>query len=318
MHTLAPFLLPLYSRPFGFASPPQWKSVSWRHLFFPNPLGPAGGVDKNGINTKDWLSLGAGFCEIGTVTPQSQPPLASPILDRNTKYQSLWNCMGFPNHGISACKKQLKSLSFKNKAPLFINIGKNRETPLEEAEKDYQTGLKELHPFADAFVINISSPNTKNLRQLFSENRFPSFLKNLKSTLSQLNPKIPLLLKLSPDETEQSFIRIINQSLEAEVDGWCVNNSTSRRPVQGLFPDHGGLSGKLLAPTSLSLLKTLTQHLDQQKIKDKLIVSCGGVLTPEDVFERLNLGAHLVQVYSALVFEGPSFFKKVYLKQNKL
>ena len=226
--------------------------------------------------------------------------------------------MGFPNQGISSLKKRLTSLN--SKAPLFINIGKNRDTPLEEALKDYKTCLKELHPFADVFVVNISSPNTKNLRKLFNNNNLPSFLKDLKLTLTQLNPKIPMLLKMSPDETEQDFIRIIDQSLEAGIDGWCVSNTTSRRPVENLFPSHGGLSGKLLAPISLSLLKTLKNHLTKNKVQDKLIVSCGGVLTPEDVFERLREGAHLVQVYSALVFKGPSFFKQVYqfhLNQHK-
>ncbi len=311
IHHLAPLFLKTYSRFFP-SSTPYWKSVSWRHLYFPNPLGIAGGLDKNAEHIKDWWSLSAGFCEIGTITPKPQKPNPSKIMDRSLKHLSLWNYMGFPNKGLQYVKNQLLSLPPKKPTPLLINIGKNRDTNIKEAIEDYKKCLEELHPFADIFVINISSPNTENLRTLFNKNNLPLFLKTLKEFSSTLNPKIPLLLKLSPDETEQDFFRIIDQSLEARIDGWCLCNSTSKRTIPNLFPEYGGVSGKLLENQSLSLLKNLKNYLERKNIKDKLIISCGGVLTPEDVLNRLKEGAHLVQVYSAIIFKGPDFFKNVF------
>ena len=311
VHHLAPLFLKIYSRLFP-SSTPQWKSVSWRHLYFPNPLGTAGGLDKNAKHIKDWWSLGVGFCEVGTITPKPQKANPSKIVDRNFKHLSLWNYMGFPNKGLDFVKKQLLSLPQKKQTPLLINIGKNRDTNLEESIEDYKKCLEELHPFADVFIINISSPNTENLRSLFNKDNLLSFLKTLKELSTKLNPTTPLLLKLSPDEPEEDFLRIINQSLEADIDGWCLCNSTSKRIIPNLFPSHGGVSGKLLEKQSLSLLKNLKKHLDHKNIKNKLIISCGGVLTPEEVLNRLREGAHLVQVYSAIVFQGPSFFKKVF------
>ena len=300
-------------------------------------------MDKNALHIKHWLALGAGFVEIGTITPKPQKANPSKILDRSLKHLSLWNNMGFPNKGLDFVQKKLMkrfdhskshSVSYrdslldknqklkssgnlnenqkfkrKNLSPIFINIGKNRETPLDQALEDYRKSLTTLYPFASAFVINISSPNTKDLRKLFSAKRLPSFLTSLKQIMQNLNPKIPLILKLSPDEKD--FIRIIEQSLSANIDGWCICNSTAERAIENLFTQRGGVSGKLLAPKSLSLLKTLTKYLRDNKVEDKLVISCGGVLTAQDVLERLREGAHLVQVYSALVFEGFGFFQSV-------
>ncbi len=317
IHHFAPLFLKIYSS--LFSSPtPHWKSVSWRHLYFPNPLGTAGGLDKNAKQIKDWWSLQAGFCEIGTITPKAQKINPSKTIDRNLKYLSLWNHMGFPNKGLQFVKKQLLSLPEKKQTPILINIGKNRDTSTEESIEDYKKCLEELHPFADIFVINISSPNTKNLRTLFHEDTLFSFLKTLKDFSMTLNPKIPLLLKLSPDETKQDFFRILDQSLESHIDGWCLCNSTSKRTIPNLFPAHGGVSGKLLEKQSLSLLKDLKKYVERKNAKDKLIVSCGGVLTPEEVLNRLKEGAHLVQVYSAIIFQGPDFFKNVFKYVSKL
>ena len=310
IYFLAPLFLKIYRR--LFSTPIlYWKPFTWKHLYFPNPLGIAGGIDKNAEHIQDWWALGAGLCEVGTVTPKNQKPNSSKILDRSLKHLSLWNYMGFPNKGALFVKKQLQSLPKTKKTPVFINIGKNRDTSLEHALEDYKKLIEELHPFADLFVINISSPNTKDLRTLFDENNLVTFLSKLKKFSNHLNPKIPLILKLSPDETKEDFFRIIDQSLEVDLDGWCLSNSTSKRIVPNLFPSHGGVSGKLLQKESLALLNQLKNYLDQKKIQNKLIVSCGGVLTPQDVLERLEQGAHLVQVYSALVFNGPGFFKQV-------
>lgn len=308
-HFLSPLALKVYSR-IKPGEPWKWKPFHWRHLYFPNPLGTAGGVDKNALYIKDWWSLGAGFLEIGTVTPELQKANSARILDRSVKHLSLWNNMGFPNKGLEFVQKKLSHLPEKKPTPIFINIGKNRQTPLSEAFKDYKKSLEVLHSFADLFVINISSPNTKDLRKLFNEKTLLGFLKSLKEVINGLNPKIPLILKISPDETD--FLRIIEQSIEADMDGWCLCNSTRERSVPNLFPEWGGISGKLLADKSLSLLKKTKKYLVEKGVKNKLLISCGGVLTIQDVLERLDEGANLIQVYSALVFEGPGFFHSVF------
>ena len=279
-------------------------------------MGPAGGTDKNAINVTHWQNLGAGFCEAGTVTPLPQKAHPGKNLDRSLKYQSLWNYLGFPNKGLNFVEKRLVSHREKIKIPLFINLGKNRDTPLSLAHEDYVKGIKTLHPFASAFVINISSPNTKNLRELFEDRSLSPFLKILKETTDQVSPDKPLILKISPDLEDSQFFRVIDCSLGAGMDGWCLCNTTVQRPVKNLFPEQGGVSGKLLAERSLTLLKNLKQHLGSTP--DKLIISCGGVLTPEEVLERLNEGANLVQVYSALVFNGPLFFRSVFKHQKNI
>ena len=145
------------------------EAFSWRGIHFPNPLGTAGGIDKNALHIKDWWSLGAGFLEIGTVTPEPQKANPGKILDRSLKYRSLWNNMGFPNRGLDFMKNRLSSLPKEKPSPVFINIGKNRQTPVSKASEDYEKLLSVLHPFADVFVINISSPNTKDLRTIFDK-----------------------------------------------------------------------------------------------------------------------------------------------------
>ena len=318
LYSLSPAALKFYSH-FKSVQPYQWRSVKWRNLFFPNPLGIAGGLDKNALYMKNYWALGSGFVEVGTVTPKAQAPNPYKILDRSVQHLSLWNNMGFPNKGLSFVKQRLETL-FKDfncsqpeelPSPLFINIGKNRETPIAQAIEDYRKGMTALSPFAGAFIINISSPNTKDLRKLFSAKELPSFLRALNEIRLSLKEQRPLILKLSPDE--EDFIRIIEQSLAEGIDGWCICNSAKQRPIKNLFPeDRGGLSGKLLAGASVELLKQLTAYLRENKIKDKLVISCGGVLTAQDVLERLELGANLTQVYSALVFKGFGFFKSVY------
>lgn len=321
-HYLSPLALKVYSSilPKELV---RWKAFSWRNLYFSNPLGTAGGMDKNALHLKEWIRLGAGFLEIGTVTPQPQSAHLGKTLDRSLKYFSLWNNMGFPNKGMEHVREQCLALSKAHQPPLFINIGKNRWTPMSKALEDYKNLMECLHPFASAFVINISSPNTTGLRELFSEKNLPHFLKSLKEFAQQLASKpfptestknkqteIPLILKISPDEKDT--LRIIEQSVEAGIDGWCICNSTKERTIPNLFPEPGGISGKLLASRSLTLLKEVKKYLVDNQIQDKLVISCGGVLSTQDVLERLKEGAHLVQVYSALVFEGPGFFQSVF------
>jgi len=283
----------------------KWKSFKWRHLEFQNPLGTSAGLDKSADNIKGWWTYGPGFVEIGTLTVQKQKSNPGSILKRNLKSKALWNHMGFPNSGCHHALSKLKQIK-SHHTPIFISIGKNRNTPLDKASLDYQHLIEKLYPYASAFVINISSPNTEDLRKLFNYDFFEDFLNSIISFCKKLKAP-PLLLKMSPDLSEDQFLNIIETS-KNKVDGWVICNTTAKHNFS--FPAQGGVSGQPLSDRSKHLLIKTVKHLGVNK-KDKLIVSSGGCMTAQDVFERIQLGADLVQVYSALVFEGPQFFKKV-------
>lgn len=292
--------------------PPQWGSFAWRGLQFPNRLGIAGGVDKNAENIKAWWTLGCGFVEVGTITPQPQPGNTPPVLDRDVSNYALWNRLGFPSEGARKVRKRLEDLKRPFDAPVFANIGKNATTPLDQAHSDYIRLLVELKGLVDGFVINISSPNTKGLRELLKPERLRDFLGPIMDSLPADHE--PVLLKLSPDLEEDEIERVLNISYELGIDGWILTN-TSQGLREGLkFPKEGGVSGKPLAGLSKEFLVKALGMLGEKR-KGKLVVSVGGVMSAEDVQERIDLGADLVQVYSALIFEGPWFFKKVARKQ---
>jgi len=308
-HDISPFFLNLYaklSKPTKYS----WKSLNWRGLSFANPLGIAGGVDKNAENINAWWSFGAGFVEVGTITPLGQEPNPGSIIKRFNKQKTLWNKMGFPNKGMDNAYSNLNSLSIKNHTPIFGNIGKNRNTPLEKAHEDYIKVMDKINELVDVFVVNISSPNTSGLRDLFNKNYLTEFLQPIiDNNNTNLGKKNPTLLKLSPDLTSEQLTLILDTSLSLNIDGWIISNTTTDRSLAPQAPVAGGVSGQPLAQASRNLLKLCSEHLSGKK-GDRLLISCGGVLTPEDVYDRLDLGADLVQVYSALVFEGPFFFKK--------
>lgn len=295
---------------------PEWDSFIWRNIEFKNRLGLAGGVDKNADHVKAWKNLGCGFIEIGTVTPLPQNPNPGKIFDRSIQDQAIWNKMGFPSAGADEVFYNLQVLkaeqAAKQSVPLFINIGKNRQTSNEQAHLDYNFLLEKFYPIADVFVINISSPNTKGLRDLANKEFLEAFLKPIFQQKAKLDSAQhclkPILLKLSPDLDADSLKRILDISIK--VDGFVLTNTTLSRNTIKPFSIEGGLSGKPLAEQSKLSLKTAVEHLGSEKSK-KLIISVGGVMTAEDVFERIALGADLVEVYTALVFSGLNFFRKV-------
>lgn len=293
-----------------------WRPFTWRKLSFKNRLGTSGGLDKNAVQVQGWWSLGVGFVEVGTVTPEPQEPNPGQILDRDAGKLALWNKMGFPNKGLKNLKANLENLGRPYYTPVFVNIGKNRNTPNETAVDDYLKCIRELRATADVFVVNISSPNTKGLRDLLAPEKLHALLTPLVSECKKSEPR-PLLLKLSPDTLDDDFKSALDTSLAAGVDGWILTNTTTAREKTPTFPQEGGVSGQPLAERSKALLKLAIDHLGERK-KDRLVVSVGGVLTPQDVFDRLSLGADLVQVYSALVFSGPFFFKKVAKKAKQI
>lgn len=306
-HDLAPWGLPLIARAWGDPDIPQWDSRTWKGLRFPNPLGIAGGVDKNARLIQAWWSLGAGFVEVGTITPKPQGPNSGVILRRDLRQEAVWNRMGFPNEGVQKVARRLEAVFPFRRTPLFVNIGKNRETPLERAADDYGATIETLCHLADALVINVSSPNTPGLRQLQGS----QFLKEILVRARRANTRdTPLLLKLSPDLHEQELRECLELSLDEGVSGFICTNTTLQRPPGIQFPQEGGLSGRPLASISELFLKQVMEVLGERR-RDLLIVSVGGISTLEDILRRLVLGADLVQVYSRLILDGPLFFKRI-------
>lgn len=292
---------------FSNKTPPAWRSFVWRGLVFKNRLGLAGGVDKNADNLSAWWTFGAGFVEVGTVTPRPQEANPGKIMDRHMPSLSLWNRMGFPSEGADEVLANLRA-SKPCHGPVFVNIGKNRDTANENAAEDYLTLIHQFAGTADGFVVNISSPNTKGLRDLQQRETLREFLRPLVGAARERST--PILIKLSPDLSSEALTDAIEASVEAGIDGFVLTNTTLHRPEGLPFPPEGGLSGAPLKNLSVDALKTALNVLGPRR-EGKLIISVGGVMTAEDVFERLSLGADLVEIYSALIFHGPWFFNKV-------
>ena len=286
-------------------APPRWRPLNWRGLDFPNRVGVAGGIDKDARNVRAWWGLGAGFIEIGTVTPRPQPGNTPPVVARDVSREALWNRLGFPSEGAARVRDRLRALPTRRPTPVFANIGKNAATPLESATADYLEVIAALRGLVDGFVINVSSPNTKGLRDLLKPDRLRAFLSPILETKRE-----PILLKLSPDTEDEELARTLEISADLGVDGWILTNS-SQNIRDGLdFPKEGGVSGRPLADHSKRFLERTLELLGPRR-EDRLIVSVGGIMSGADVTERLALGADLVEAYTALIFEGPWFFRKV-------
>lgn len=311
-HDLSPLALQLYSL-FNHGPTPAWNPFTFKNIIFKNRLGLAGGVDKNGELLNVWNNIGCGFVEIGTVTPEHQKANPGRIIDRSPEDEALWNRMGFPSVGASEVFYNLKSFKDHSSLPILVNIGKNRTTENDKAHLDYVTLLERFYSVADAFVVNISSPNTTGLRELSKPENLNSFLKPILKARQELNinsSEKPILLKLSPDLEADHIKRVIDTSLENNLDGFVLTNTTLSRNLKKQFPVEGGVSGKPLANLSKKALQIVSGHLAAEKSK-KLIISVGGVMTADDVFERIDMGADLVEVYTALIFKGPQFFRRV-------
>ncbi len=303
-HKWAPWLLPFVAL-WPSSTDPKWRPLEWSGLQFRNRLGLAGGVDKDAVCVQDWWNLGVGFIEIGTVTPVAQEPNPGTVVGRNVKLKALWNKLGFPSEGSEKVLSRVSELKRPYQTPLFVNVGKNRSTPNEEAVEDYLDVIGTFESVADAFVINLSSPNTSGLRDLLKPEKLQPLLSELR-----LKTKKPCLLKLSPDTEDNDLLIVVDTAIHSGMNGFILTNTTLQRSPEMTFSSEGGVSGSPLAERSKLVLQKVISHLGSRK-KDFLVISVGGVMTPTDVEERLQLGADLVQVYSALIFEGPLFFRKV-------
>ena len=311
-HRLSPLALQLYSQ----IKPLQTLTLSpftWRDRDFNNRFGLAGGADKDATTVQAWWTFGPGFVEIGTVTPQPQPGNSGKLIDRDIKNSAVWNRLGFPSRGAEFVASRLKELYQPRFTPIFANVGKNAGVPTDRAHEDYLACMRKLRGLVDAFIINVSSPNTAGLRDLLKPENLRPFLSAIIDENRQYKRGewcTPILLKISPDMSEDDLAEVIDISLAAGIDGWVLTNS-SLDLRQGLnFPKEGGVSGQPLSATAKRFLAQTIAHLGSRR-EDRLIVSVGGVMNSEQVFERLDMGADLVQVYSALVMHGPSFFRKV-------
>lgn len=279
-------------------------------MSFPNRLGIAGGLDKEAKHLAAWWAFGAGFIEVGTVTPRAQRANPGMIIDRDVKSRALWNKMGFPGPGARAVRDQLERYGKTRPTPVFVNIGKNRNTDLEAAHLDYLSCAETLREQADAFVVNVSSPNTQGLRQLQEKDSLSKLVADVVRVGSR-----PVLVKLSPDMNEKDLENSLHAGIEGGAKGFILTNTTLTRPQFSSWPNEGGVSGAPLAARSRQSLINCQKLLGSERERF-LVVSVGGVMSPQDVADRLELGADLVQVYTALVFHGPGFFRTTARKMH--
>ncbi|OCL86060.1 Dihydroorotate dehydrogenase (quinone) [Aliarcobacter thereius] len=275
---------------------------------FRNPIGLAAGFDKNASMIKAMKSLGFGFTEIGTVTLVPQNGNPKPRLFRHPDEKSLQNAMGFNNLGSHKVLKNLKKV-YPFYIPIGVNIGKNKNTPEEFAISDYKNLIKKLEAYADYLIINISSPNTPNLRDLQNEN----FISELFSMAKNLTKK-PIFLKIAPDIDVKVAINLCEVAIKEGASGIIANNTTIDYSLVKNPQSFGGLSGECLKEKSSLFFDQIASKLYGKTT----LISVGGISSAEDAYERIKSGASLVQLYSSLIFEGPSLAKNINLELIEL
>jgi dihydroorotate dehydrogenase len=281
-------------------------------LDFPNPIGLAAGFDKNAAFIDVFGRFGFGFLEVGTVTPRPQPGNPKPRLFRIPEAQALVNRMGFNNEGLDRFVTNVRAARFDG--VLGINVGKNFDTPLERAADDYVACIERVYPYAGYLVVNISSPNTKNLRQLQSgEELGPLLAKVMKARDRQARAtkrRVPLAVKIAPDLDDAAIEMIATTLVEHGVDAAVATNTTvSRAGVKGLphAEETGGLSGAPLRAMSTRVVRKLVRALDGRMP----VMGVGGILSGEDAREKIDAGASLVQIYTGLVYRGPELVREI-------
>lgn len=315
-HNLAISVLPLLPIQQNLADDP----IEVMGLRFKNKVGLAAGLDKNGDALSAWAKMGFGFVEIGTVTPLPQVGNPKPRLFRIPEKQAIINRMGFNNQGIDYLLKNLEEYRLNHSdGPLIgVNIGKNAITPINKATNDYLICLKKAYQLADYITINISSPNTKNLRSLQGKDQLYQLLKILKDEQLVLSEKYgkytPLVVKLAPDMSEAELLESIEVITTVKLDGVIATNTTlSRDAVQGLenAEEAGGLSGAPLTTKSTHVVKILVDNLPESIP----VIAAGGIMNGDDAVAKIKVGAKLVQVYSGFIYKGSPLIENI---NNKL
>ena len=299
--------------------------VSIAGLHFPNRVGLAAGLDKNARCIDAWEAMGFGFVEVGTVTPLGQPGNLKPRMFRLPLANALINRLGFNNDGLDAFLTHVQKARFRQtkRSPMLLglNIGKNALTPIENAADDYLQCLEAVYPFADYVTVNISSPNTQNLRSLQTDEAFAHLLQVLNEHRQQLADRqqkhVPLFIKIAPDLNDVQLEQLANTLRQYCMNGetvidnaWGViasNTTLSRAAVQGMphADESGGLSGAPVRDASNRVIRSLRDHLGA----NFPIIGVGGILSGEDAVEKISAGANLVQIYTGLIYKGPALIK---------
>lgn len=285
-------------------------------LNFKNPVGLGAGFDKNAKYLNELEALGFGFVEIGTVTALPQAGNDKPRLFRLPKDKALINRMGFNNDGVKVVTKRLKEWKEKKSNSQLIiggNIGKNKVTPNEEAWKDYEICFKELHPYVDYFVVNVSSPNTPGLRELQEKESLRKILMHLQMINNGKAFAKPILLKIAPDLTKEQIDDVIDLAMEIKLDGLVATNTTisreqlitAKEEIQKIGA--GGLSGLPVKQRSTEVVKYICDKTNRQLP----VIASGGVFSPDDAKEKLDSGGSLVQVWTGFIYEGPGIVKRI-------
>ena len=288
--------------------------VTLAGLSFPNRVGLAAGLDKNARCIDAFGAMGFGFVEVGTVTPKAQPGNPKPRMFRLPRAQALINRLGFNNDGVEAFVANVRKSGFRGKGRILgLNIGKNAATPIERAADDYLLALDAVYPHADYVTVNISSPNTRNLRELQSDDALAALLGTLSARRRQLSQQharqVPLFVKIAPDLEPEQVSHIARILREHGMDGVIATNTTvSRSAVQGLphATEAGGLSGAPVREASNQVIRQLRQALGP----DFPIIGVGGILSAADAVGKIDAGADLVQIYTGLIYQGPALVQQ--------
>ncbi len=284
-------------------------------LPFPNAVGLAAGMDKDGAYIDGLAALGFGYIEVGTVTPRAQPGNPKPRMFRLPQAHALINRMGFNNGGVDAFVRNVQASRYyqERQGILGLNIGKNADTPIERATEDYLACFDKVYPYASYITVNISSPNTKNLRQLQQSAELDSLLSQLKTSQTRLADQhgryVPVVLKIAPDLDQEQISTIADALRRYHIDGVIATNTTiTRDAVQGLphAEETGGLSGAPVLALSNKVIRSLHHALGNEIP----IIGAGGILSANDAKSKMDAGACLVQLYTGLIYRGPTLISE--------
>jgi len=294
---------PLFFNPLikkNFVNDESLKQNIWG-LEFKNPIGVAAGFDKHATMVYGWAALGFGWGEIGAVTPKPQEGNEKPRAWRHINHEAVQNAYGFNNEGVEVIKNRLKKL-YPFVLPIGANIGKNKTTPEDKAIEDYKVLVKNLDEVTDFFVINISSPNTPGLRDLLNAEFISTLFKELKALTAK-----PILIKFSPDMEDETIVNLAKLSVLNKADGIILTNTTVNYDIIDTPIKKGGISGKPLAQRSYEVLKLVASEV----FGKVPLISVGGIDSPQEAYKRIKAGASLLQVYTAIIYKGPSIIGEI-------
>ena len=277
---------------------------NYLNLHFRNRLGVAAGLDKNGDYVDVLDSLGFGFIELGTTTPRQQPGNEKPRVFRYVHQEAVVNRLGFNNKGVDYLVSQIKNKKYD--AVIGVNIGANKDSLNDQRIEDYAYCFEKVYKYCDYVTVNISSPNTPKLRKLHNPKELEKIFKRINEIKSINQIDIPIFLKISPDESEETILKIVNIHKTLKINGLIVSNTSIDKDLIEECSHEGGISGKPLFKKSTQLLKRIHEF-----DKDIFLIGVGGVFSKEDYENKIKFGASLVQIYTGFIFEGPAILKNI-------